>query len=135
SFGSEASTARSSFSVVPGLGAATGNHRSPPHRIIATAVGISGSPIPPTAHASADVTAVTPRSVVGASPGFALRTTSQVGAHVGGGEAEGPVGAGGAVTSSAGPPAAETAAEPIAKVAMAATDALTSPLRLTLFAP
>ena len=95
SFGSDASTARSSFSVVPGLGAGTGNHRSPSHRSIATAVGSSGSPIPPTAHASAEVTAVTPSSVIGASPGFALRTTSQVGAQVGVGETDGLVADGG----------------------------------------
>ena len=93
--------------MVPGLGAATGNHRSPSHRWIATAVGISGSPSPPTAHASADVTAVTPSRVVAASPGFALRTTSQVGAQDGVvGEADGLVADGGGVTTSSGPPAA-----------------------------
>src|SRR5918994_6575610 len=107
SFGSEASTARSSFRVVPGLGPATASHRSPSHRWIATAVGISGSPSPPTAHASADVTAVTPSRVVAASPGFALRTTSQVGAQDGVvvGDADGLV-EGGGVTTSSGPPAA-----------------------------
>src|ERR687897_1016219 len=83
SFGSEASTAWSSFKVVPGLGPATASHRPPSHRWIATAVGISGSPSPPTAHASADVTTATPSRVVGTSPGFALRTTSQVGAQDG----------------------------------------------------
>ena len=92
--------------MVPGLGAATGSHRSPSHRWIAAAVGISGSPIPPTAHASADETAVTPNRVVAASPGFALRTTSQVGAQDGVvGEADGLV-EGRGVTTSSGPPAA-----------------------------
>ncbi len=90
----------------PGLGPATASHRSPSHRWIATAVGISGSPSPPTAHASADVTAVTPSRVVAASPGFALRTTSQVGAQDGVvGEADGRLERGGAAASS-GPPAA-----------------------------
>jgi hypothetical protein len=69
-------------------------------------VGISGWPIPPTAHPSADVTAETPRSVIGASPGFALRTTSQVGVHVGVGDADAPVAEGGGVLTSSGPAAA-----------------------------
>jgi hypothetical protein len=84
--------------------------------------------MPPTAQASAEVTAVTPRSVVGTSAGFALRTTSHVGVQLGVGEAEGLADGVGVATSS-GPPAANTTAEPIAKVATAATEALTRPRR------
>src|SRR5262245_52875008 len=89
SFGSATATARSSFSKLPGLGASTGDHFEPSHRWIATEVGASGSvPIPPTAHASDDVTAATPSKVVGSSDRFALRTTSQDGVQgSGGGEA------------------------------------------------
>src|SRR5262245_27120565 len=130
SFGSAASTARSSFTKLPGLGASTGDHFEPSHRWIATAVGASGSsPIPPTAHASEDVTAVTPRSVVGSSERLALRTTSHVGVHGGGGEVEA-LGEGSCGSaSSVDPLVANTTADPIAKVATAATAALTSPRR------
>ena len=76
--------------MVPGLGPATASHCSPSHRWIATAVGISVPPSPPTAHASDGAMAATPSRVVAASPGFALRTTSQVGAQDGVvGEADG----------------------------------------------
>jgi hypothetical protein len=113
----------------PGLGASKADHLVLSHRWIATAVGASGSPMPPTAHASAEVTAVTPRSVVGASPGFALRTTSHVGVQLGVGDADGVVEGGGGVSPLSEPPAANTTAEPIAKVATAATEAFTRPRR------
>src|SRR5262245_33191731 len=98
---------------------------------MATAVGSAGSwPIPPTAQASAAVTTVTPRSVVGSSARVALRTTSHVGVHGVGAGADADAeedGSGGA--SSVEPLVANTTADPIANVATAATEALTSPRR------
>ncbi|MGA9161637.1 MAG: hypothetical protein WB297_12355 [Actinomycetota bacterium] len=78
--------------------------------------------------------AVTPRRVVCASPGFALRTTSHVGVQEGVGDGVALGDGEGAATSSF-PVAAKTIAEPIAKVATAATDAFTRPRRWTLFTP
>jgi hypothetical protein len=73
-----------------------------------------------------------PSSVVGSSERFALRTTSHVGVHGGGGEADA-VGAGSRAASSVEPLVANTTADPTANVATAATEALISPRRWTLF--
>jgi len=75
---------------------------------------------------------VTPSSVAGSSERFALRTTSHVGVHGGGGDADA-VGDGSGEVFSVEPLVANTTADPIANVARAATEALTNPRRWTLF--
>jgi hypothetical protein len=78
------------------------------------------------------VTTVTPSNVVGSSERFALRTTSHVGVQGGGGEADA-LGEGSGGASSVDPLVAKTTADPIANVATAAIEALTSPRRWMLF--